>query len=404
MTLKCLAFIAAVTLAASAADATEFSIIHQFPIDATDGPPSGFLVLDVDGTIYGTTNSGFGGSGASLFALGYSGVRILSTNFSEPTALAVNSKAVYVADVSTQELHEINRNGHQKVIYQFQGGNGNSATGSGDPNTFGPFSFDANGDLVGGYFYADTGGGCAPDGTDVEQCGAFFKLTLPTATTPAAYTNVGALGGGTPLAGPLAPDGTVSYFAQPVLNNLSDQFTPSALLTFSYGNDSFAQVASLQKLKYPGYIGTDAWTMPQTYPVTDSNGNSYGLFYAGPKGAEKLYRISPSGVVTTVHTFSKYADVAGASGDGYAVAPDNTIYGYISTVYVPGTGTTAGHDTPGFIFEIRPDGSYHVLHKFTGSGDGGYPFGQLLLSPSGALFGVAFDARASVATAFELVP
>ncbi len=52
-------------------------------------------------------------------------------------------------------------------------------------------------------------------------------------------------------------------------------------------------------------------------------------------------------------------------------------------------GTTfIGDDNPGSAFRLAPDGTYTILHDFSGAGDGESPIGSLVADANGHLFGM----------------
>jgi uncharacterized repeat protein (TIGR03803 family) len=104
--------------------------------------------------------------------------------------------------------------------------------------------------------------------------------------------------------------------------------------------------------------------------VRDSDGNLYGTTSSGgPDGEGTTYRLAPDGTFTILHSFS-FTD-----GKGFLPSPglvrdgQGNLYG---TTYSGGAfGGTFGN---GVLYKLAPDGSYTVLHDFTGD-DGVSPFG-----------------------------
>jgi uncharacterized repeat protein (TIGR03803 family) len=164
--------------------------------------------------------------------------------------------------------------------------------------------------------------------------------------------------------------------------------------------------------------------------VRDAEGNLYGtLSTGGPYRYGLVYKLAPDGRYTVLHAFGLPGDGAGpfygtlirdaagnlygatpnggaySSGTIFKIAPDRTetvLYSLrggqdgrnpntglamdaLGNLYGPAHG--GGVQDFGVIFKLAPDGTYSVLHAFAGGSDGGYPYGTLVVSPSGTLFG-----------------
>jgi uncharacterized repeat protein (TIGR03803 family) len=118
--------------------------------------------------------------------------------------------------------------------------------------------------------------------------------------------------------------------------------------------------------------------------IQASDGNFYGMSGEGLYGISStpsVFSMTPSGVVTILHTFGQGTD--GTFPWGTVVqGPNGNLYGTTSA------GGTAGK---GIIFEISTDGtSYTILHNF-GDGsvanDGQHPSGTLIVGHDKNLYG-----------------
>ncbi|MGA7202939.1 MAG: choice-of-anchor tandem repeat GloVer-containing protein [Candidatus Cybelea sp.] len=114
------------------------------------------------------------------------------------------------------------------------------------------------------------------------------------------------------------------------------------------------------------------------------NGTLYGTTELGgdsgcsAQGCGTVFKITPSGTETVLHSF------AGGSGDGaYPFAGLVNVHG---TLY--GTTFQGGANNIGTIFKITPSGTETALHSFGpyDSGDGAYP-SSALLNINGTLYG-----------------
>jgi uncharacterized repeat protein (TIGR03803 family) len=115
--------------------------------------------------------------------------------------------------------------------------------------------------------------------------------------------------------------------------------------------------------------------------VQGTDGDFYGTTWAGgAHGGGTVFRISPSGSYTNLYSFGS-ADLGGQHpAAGLVQGSDGDFY-----------GTTWGADycsSCGNIFRISPSGSYTNLHSFTGTAnDGGTPFAALVQGSDGNFYG-----------------
>lgn len=140
------------------------------------------------------------------------------------------------------------------------------------------------------------------------------------------------------------------------------------------------------------------------------DGNYYGLTNAGGntsacsgQGCGTLFSLTPSGTLTTLHTFTGGADGAlGPSGGRLIAASDGTLYGTTSS---GGTTTSCGQPNLGCgtVFRISTAGALTTLHTFTGGADGGYP-SALLVASDGTLYGTTADGGTGFGTIFSISP
>jgi uncharacterized repeat protein (TIGR03803 family) len=134
--------------------------------------------------------------------------------------------------------------------------------------------------------------------------------------------------------------------------------------------------------------------------TSDAKGNLYGAsIISGMYGGGAVYKITPSGVLTTLHSF-------GAPGDGlYPNSPllldgRGNIYGVTSEVMPTSSGK-------GTLFKLAPDGTETILHVFAGGAkDGSSPSGNLVMDASGNLFGTTLygGSQKYYGTVFEVTP
>jgi uncharacterized repeat protein (TIGR03803 family) len=112
---------------------------------------------------------------------------------------------------------------------------------------------------------------------------------------------------------------------------------------------------------------------PYSPLVQGSDGNFYGTVSGGgPQNSGAIFKITPAGDFTTLHFFVPGSDGYGPKG-GLVQASDGNFYGLTSA----DTGT---------IFKITPGGSFTVLFRFNFS-DGGFPYSGMIQATDGNLYG-----------------
>lgn len=114
---------------------------------------------------------------------------------------------------------------------------------------------------------------------------------------------------------------------------------------------------------------------PQATLVQAPNGSLYGTTYGGGTGSGTIFTIALNGTLSTLHTFN--GSDGGASQAGFIVATDGNLYG---------TSKFGGAAGDGTIFEITPSGTFTTLYAFSGS-DGVWPNSALVQATDGKLYG-----------------
>ena len=139
--------------------------------------------------------------------------------------------------------------------------------------------------------------------------------------------------------------------------------------------------------------------------VPDAKGNLYGVARAGGDltcpdpdvpgdGCGTIFRITPNGKLTVLHTFR-------GGMDGATPQP-GLVFNAAGDLF--GATARGGRTDLGLIFRIAADGTYTVLHRFL-KREGTNPNGNLVLDEAGNLFGVAqSNGFHRLGTIFELSP
>jgi uncharacterized repeat protein (TIGR03803 family) len=138
--------------------------------------------------------------------------------------------------------------------------------------------------------------------------------------------------------------------------------------------------AQIFRLRH-AFNGTDG-ANPYAGLVQGTDGNLYGTTIdGGVNGGGNVFRLTPGGKLTSLYDFCSQPDCA----DGqYPVT--TLIEGADGNFY--GTTQSGGPDNDGTVFKITPTGALTTLHGFNGN-DGAAPYGSLMLASNGDFYGSA---------------
>jgi uncharacterized repeat protein (TIGR03803 family) len=374
-----------VVAASTAATAQTFKTLHSF--DGTDGnAPYAVLVQATNGNLYGTTTTGGAHTRGTVFEITPSGtlrrLHSFDTNGGADGALpyagliqATNGNlygttTIYGAN-NGGTVFKITPSGKLTTLYSFclQPG---CADGS---SPYAGLVQAINGNLYGTTNAGGAGG--------ANKAGTVFQIT-PSGTLKTLLSFDGA-NGAYPYAGLVqATNGYLYGTTSAGGGNGAGEvfkFTPSGEVT-AYG---FCSKAGCLARPYAGLAQAD-------------NGNLYGTTLArgGTNGLGTVFKMTPSGKLTTLHTFDATHGYANPYA-GLVQATDGNLYGTTEAGGAYGWGT---------VFEITPSGKLTTLYNFcpkSGCADGKSPYAGLVQDTNGTFYGTTEAGGANgVGTVFSL--
>ncbi len=358
-----------------------YAVLYSFK-GKPDGERPFAGLLNVKGTLYGTTFRGGANDLGTVFAITTPGAESVVYSFDTtsglfPAAGLINVKgALYGTTVFGPNgfgtVFSITTSGKETVLHSFDGPR------SGDGAD--PYAGLLN---VNGTLYGTTtagGAGCVSS----YGCGTVFAITPSGNETvlhsfgtssgdgeepEAGLINVNATLYGTTESGGANGDGTVF--------SVTPSGTETVLHSFGGAGDG-------------------------DYPSTgllNVNGTLYGTTAGGgTSGAGSVFAITPSGTETVLYSF-------GGSGDG--VGPKAGLINVKGTLY--GTTFEGGAKNHGTVFSVTTSGTETVLYSFKGgSGDGENPYVGLI-KVNGTLYGTTAgggsgNCKRGCGTVFSLSP
>jgi len=314
--------------------------LHSFIDNGSDGVrPMGALVEGSDGNLYGTTSAGGNSQAGTVFKITKAGTYTLLHPF--------------------QSITE----GYFPVSRLIEGSDGNfygtlsygGSTLFSDPNLQGygsVFKMTPAGDVTILHFFKDgsvTNDGVYPQaGLTLGSDGNFYGTTFYGGSTISIDPNQKGYG-------------------------TAFRITPAGSVTILH---SFNDGSIVRDGAYP----TAAFTL-------GSDGNLYGTtLYGGLSGGGTAFKITAAGAVTVLHVFNDGSTVHDGANPmaGLTLGSDGNFYG---------TTQFAGSAGGGTAFKMTPAGVVTTLHSFKDGStvnDGMNPYGDLVEGPAGNLYGTTW--------------
>jgi uncharacterized repeat protein (TIGR03803 family) len=323
-------------------NAWKSQVIYSFK-NGTDGAvPTGGLVFDSSGNLYGTTEYG-GGFGSCHYQTG-------------PIHCGTVFKLTHQSDGSWTE----------SVLYGFKGKSDGALPLSG-------VVFDANGDLF----------GTTPKGGFKDQ-GTVFELT----PTGSSWTESVIFSHGGHPVGILAIDSNGNLYG--TLEGHFYQTNQGSIFELVHSQSGWT------KKVLHTFTGRPDGSLPETGVVFDAVGNLFGTtFSGGSNGWGSVFKLTPNGngawQENVIHSFSGEAD--GALPTDLILDAAGNIYGTTAGGGGGGGQTCSGDEGCGVVYELSENNGWEqtLLYIFNGGDDGGYPAAGVLFGGDGNLYGTAED-------------
>ncbi|MFO1468134.1 MAG: choice-of-anchor tandem repeat GloVer-containing protein [Steroidobacteraceae bacterium] len=359
LTLLAAASALAVSLSAFAKPQVKFETIHAFRGSDGSYPQFASLVKGANDALYGVTALGGDSNNGVLFRITTDGDFKLLYSFtggmdgSMATAIFRDDVGNLYGDTSFGGANGYGTvfrvTGRNKApvetIHAFDGVDGNQATSP-------PLFIDGN-------FYGVTGFG------GNNGYGAFYRMT-PAGDFTLLYSFSNSEGQ------------TGAYYG---LTSGSDGLLYGT--TYGWVTDVFGAVFTLSTSGefhslYTFSGGLDGGR-PTAPPLQGSDGQFYGVTLLGGEfGCGTVYRLGPSGIPTTVHSFTGGADGC-MPFSALTRSKNGRLYG---------TTQAGGSATIGTLFEIGENGTVTGLYSFTGGLDGAAPNTALTETKAGTFIGM----------------
>lgn len=351
------------------------SLVYSFAGGTADGAnPWGSLMQASDGNLYGETESGGASNHGVVFKVTPGGVESVLHSFAGGTAdgahpqggliQASDGNFYGVTDLGGASgngvVYRITPDGTESALYSFAGGTADGAN---------PTSTLLQGSDGNFYGLTITGG--------ANNAGTLFKIT-PSGTESILDSFIGnasAVSGGASVI--QGSDG-----------NLYCLISSGG----AGGKGAFYRItlSGGMTLLYSFAGGPADGESPSGTPIQATDGNFYGATSAGgPSGIDGVvFEITPSGAETVLYSF------AGGTTDGDDPQSGGPIQANDGNFY--GVTTGGGASNYGVVYKLTPSGVETVLHSFSGgTTDGAYTYDNIIQASDGTLYGVTYSGGAS---------
>lgn len=386
--------------------AQTFTSLHSFTGSDGSAPLSG-LIQGADGNFYGTTSAGGSSGSGTIFQMTPSGTLTILQSFtygsSAPTRLTQGSDGKFygmtggggtatycVFSTGCGTLYSIVPGGTPTILYNF-------CTVSTCSNGYNPVGFLLQ--TSDGAFYGITSEKAEPNGC-VGNCGTVFKVAPGgTPETIATFTESGGFSPNNGLIHTADGNfyGTTEYGGNDICGDGQALFCGTIFKLTSAG-------ALTTLYSFCPQHGCSDGFLPSSL-VLGQDGNFYGTTSEGggtetsyPYGSGTVFKITPEGVLTTLHVFCTQANCPdGSSPQSLVAATDGNLYGITAS---GGNNTACSYGSGcGTIFKIMPQGTFLTLYSFDNS-TGKQPSG-LIQASDGTFYGTTASGGSNGGTIFQ---
>jgi uncharacterized repeat protein (TIGR03803 family) len=357
---------------ATLSPAQTFTTLHNFTGRSDGGFSTAGLVQDPSGNLYGITNAG--GDLKNNCAPYGCGVVFKVRTTGRETVLHTFTNTPDGAGPSAPVARDKAGNLYGTTV---GGGSGNGSYGT-------VFKIDTAGKET--VLYSFTGGsdGCAPyQGLTMDKAGNLYGTALSCGSSyNGTIFKVHSAGNFTVLHRFTGSDGSTPGYGRLAMDEVGNIYG----VTNSGGTYNRGVLYKLSKsgklaVLYSFKGGTtDGWGATGTVAL-DKAGNVYGTTtLGGPTENGTIWKVSATGKETILHNF------AGGASDG--CAPSGVTRDSQGNLY--GVTPNCGPSNLGVLYRLSESGTFTLLHTFDFS-DGALPFGEVLRTSKGALYGTTGD-------------
>jgi uncharacterized repeat protein (TIGR03803 family) len=365
-----------------------FHILHPFGRSAGDGKNPATDLIDVGGTLYGTTVLGGSHGAGMVFSITTSGQETVLHSFARnahdgglPMGKLLNVNGMlygttaYGGKNDSGTVFSMTLDGKEKVLHSFDSTYFYTRSGGAVPKAG---LIDVNGTLYG----TAALGGNTPDCETGDACGTVFSIT-----TSGKYKLLHSFGrgndGNVPQAALLYVDGTLYS-----TTTGGGEYGHGMVFSITTAGD-YEPVYSFGENQNDGQTPMSA--------LINVQGLLFGTTSGGGTGGGTVFSITTDGAESIVYSFVPH----GSDGSGPVAALKNVK----GVLY----GTTAGGgvNNVGTVFKLTRSGKEAVLHSFA-KGDGVNPVAGVL-AVEGTLYGTtygstSYGAKRSFGNVFSLTP
>ena len=361
---------------AARGDSSSYRVLHRFSIKNRAAPSHPFAsLLDVNGTLYGTTDGKDSGKHecGTAFSISTIGVTKTLYRFHGPDGCGprgaltdVNGTLFGTTYGGGQHgygvVFSLTTSGVEKVLYSFKGAPDGDAPVGG--------LVDLNGTLYGMTEQGGiVGGSNCPGSFGDYGCGTVYSVST-SGSESVLYSFKGEPDGFQPESGLIAVKG-----------KLYGTTTSGGL----YWGTVFSVTTTGSESVVYSFTGGADGNWPYA-PLIDVKGTFYGTTVnGGSSGKGTVYSVTPGGSERVLYSFAGGSDGQGpAAGLRYF---NGTFYG--GTDGGGGYGCYSGNGC-GTVYSLTLSGSENVLHRFKDGSDGAFPH-EALTTLNGTLYGTTIE-------------